>query len=59
MKLVILADELPQDVAGAEELLQRLTEHKIEIDDHKPAFTAFHKKGTNLIKAKHYAMEEV
>lgn len=59
MKLVILADELPQDVAAAEELLQRLSEHKMEIDDHKPTFAAFHKKGQNLVKAKHYARNEV
>ena len=59
MKLVILADELPQDVAGAEEILQRLSEHKTEIDNHKNAFVAFNKKGRNLVEAKHYAKDEV
>ena len=59
MRMVILADELPQDVTGAEELLQRLSEHKTEIDAHKNNFTAFQNKGKKLIAANHYAIDEV
>ena len=59
MKLVILAEELPQDIAGAEELLQRLSEHKTEIDDHKNDFSTFQSKGKSLVSAKHYAKDEV
>lgn len=59
MQTVIEADELPQDVAGAEELLQRHSEHKSEIDARKNSFKAFQKEGQKLISAKHYAKEEV
>lgn len=59
MRMVILADELPQDVTGAEELLQRLSEHKTEIDAHKNNFTAFQSKGKKLIAANHYAIDEI
>lgn len=59
MKLVVLADEPPQDIAAAEELLQLLSEYKTEIDNHKQAFTDFHKQGKALVNARHYAKDEV
>ena len=59
MNMVILADELPHDVTGAEELLQRLSEHKTEMDARKNNFAVFLSKGKKLISGNHYAKEEV
>ena len=59
MRTVILADELPHDVTGAEELLQRLLEHKNEIDAKKTSFASFLAKGRKLIANNHYARDEV
>lgn len=59
MKTVIEADELPQDVPGAEELLQRHSEHKGEIDTRRNSFKSFQREGQKLISANHYAKEDV
>ena len=59
MKTVIQADELPQDIAGAEELLARHSEHKMELDARKHNFQSFQNKGKKLIAASHYARLEV
>ena len=59
MKTIIQADELPQDVAGAEELLARHSEHKMELDARKHIFQSFQNKGKKLIAASHYARLEV
>lgn len=59
MQTLVEADELPQDVAGAEELLQRHSEHKTEIDSTKNSFSAFQKEGKRLISSNHYAKDEV
>ena len=44
MVAVLQADELPQDVAGAEALLTFHSEHKAEIDARQDSFTSFKKK---------------
>jgi spectrin beta len=59
MKTVILADEAPHDVNGAEELIQRLLEHKTEIDARKNSFTSFLAKGKKLVDNNHYAKDEI
>ena len=59
MSTVLLADELPQDVAGAEAVLEHHVEHKTEIDAHQASFMAFQKNAEQLIAAKHYASNEV
>ena len=59
MRSVILADELPHDVTGAEELIQRLLEHKTEIDARKTSINLFLRKGKKLVASNHYAKDEV
>ncbi|XP_037121664.1 spectrin alpha chain, non-erythrocytic 1 isoform X4 [Syngnathus acus] len=59
MKALINADELANDVAGAEALLDRHQEHKGEIDAHEDSFRATDEAGQILFNAGHYACEEV
>ena len=59
MKMFMMADELSQDVTGAEELLQHHAEHKVEIDARKNNFMDFFNKGKTLVLNKHYATDEV
>ena len=59
MVAVLQADELPQDVAGAEAPLTSHSEHKAEIDARQDSFTSFKKKAEALITARHYASQEV
>jgi hypothetical protein len=59
MSALLLADELPQDVAGAEAVLGSHKEHKGEIDARQASFTAFKANGKELVAAKHYASNEV
>ena len=59
MIAILLADELPQDVAGAEALLVSHSEHKTEIDAREASFKTFKSTGTGLIAANHYASKEV
>ena len=59
MSAVLLADELPQDVAGAEAALGSHVEHKAEIDTRQASFQAFQGKGRELVNANHYASREV
>ena len=59
MVAVLQADELPQDVAGAEALLTSHSEHKAEIDARQDSFTSFKKNAETLIAARHYASQEV
>ncbi|XP_073496310.1 spectrin alpha chain, non-erythrocytic 1 isoform X3 [Phyllobates terribilis] len=59
MKALINADELANDVAGAEALLDRHQEHKGEIDAHEDSFKAADAAGQALLNAGHYASEEV
>ena len=56
---VLLADDLPQDVSGAEAILANHVEHKAEIDSHQTFFNAFKSQGEELIEANHYASNEV
>ena len=56
---VLLADELPQDVAGAEAVLANHVEHKGEIDTREASFHAFQATGEELVNANHYASTEV
>ncbi len=56
---VLLADELPQDAAGAELVLGSHVEHKGEIDAREASFLSFKSKGEELIAAGHYAKNEV
>ncbi|CAL8322047.1 unnamed protein product [Lota lota] len=59
MKALINADELANDVAGAEALLDRHQEHKGEIDAHEDSFRAADEAGQALLNTGHYASEEV
>uniref|UniRef100_A0A3Q3NB42 Spectrin alpha chain, non-erythrocytic 1 n=1 Tax=Mastacembelus armatus TaxID=205130 RepID=A0A3Q3NB42_9TELE len=59
MKALINADELANDVAGAEALLDRHQEHKGEIDAHEDSFRATDESGQTLLNTGHYASEEV
>uniref|UniRef100_A0A668AXR0 Spectrin alpha chain, non-erythrocytic 1 n=1 Tax=Myripristis murdjan TaxID=586833 RepID=A0A668AXR0_9TELE len=59
MKALINADELANDVAGAEALLDRHQEHKGEIDAHEDSFRATDEAGQALLNTSHYASEEV
>ena len=56
---ILLADELPQDVSGAEAILANHVEHKSEIDARQASFAAFKSTGEGLIAANHYASSEV
>uniref|UniRef100_UPI00358EF662 spectrin alpha chain, non-erythrocytic 1 isoform X2 n=1 Tax=Myxine glutinosa TaxID=7769 RepID=UPI00358EF662 len=59
MKALIGADELANDVAGAEALLDRHQEHKGEIDAHEDSFDTASEAGLGLLNANHYASEEI
>ena len=59
MSAILLADELPQDVSGAEAMLANHIEHKGEIDARQASFNAFKRTGEGLIANKHYASSEV
>ena len=59
MVAVLQADELPQDVAGAEALLASHSEHKAEIDARQDSFTSFKRKAEAVIAAGLYASREV
>ena len=59
MLAMLLADELPQDVAGAEAVLASHSEHKAEIDAREASFKTFQSTGSALIAANHYASKEV
>ncbi|XP_056395740.1 spectrin alpha chain, non-erythrocytic 1 isoform X1 [Hyla sarda] len=59
MKALINADELANDVAGAEALLDRHQEHKGEIDAHEDSFKSADAAGHALLNAGHYASDEI
>lgn len=59
MKVIITADELAKDVAGAEALLERHQEHKGEMDAREDNFAQTAEAGQKLLEANHYAVEEV
>ncbi|KAI0981312.1 hypothetical protein GJ496_007485 [Pomphorhynchus laevis] len=51
--------ELANDVPGAEALLERLHEHRTEIDARAGPFQAFEEFGRELVQIDHYAKDEV
>ena len=59
MNAVLMTDDLPQDVSGAEEALSTYLEHKVEIDARQDSFSNFLKQGEALVQAGHYASQEV
>ena len=59
MKSLICTDELATDVTGAEALLERLQEHRTEIDARSGTFQAFELFGQQLLQADHFASDEV
>ncbi|XP_056875429.1 spectrin alpha chain, non-erythrocytic 1 isoform X4 [Takifugu flavidus] len=59
MQALINADELANDVAGAEALLDRHQEHKGEIDAHEDSFRVTDEAGQALLNTGHYASDEV
>lgn len=54
----ITAPDLPQDVAGAETLIDRHNEYKAEIDAYQPAFELFYKKGRSIGRG-HFLHKEI
>ena len=59
MVAVLQADELPQDIPGAEALLSGHSEHRAEIYAREAGVASFRKKGEALVAASHYASHEV
>lgn len=54
----ITAPELPQDVAGAETLIDRHNEYKAEIDAYQPTFEKFYKTGQSISHG-HFLHKEI
>lgn len=55
----ITAPDLAKDVAGAEALLSRVKDHRIEIESRNEAFENFYRDGNKLIGDKHFLAHEV
>jgi len=55
----ITADDLARDVSGAEALISRHKENKMEIDARVKDFTRFTQKGKALIADKNFMASEV
>ncbi|XP_037079829.1 spectrin alpha chain-like [Pollicipes pollicipes] len=56
---LVSADELAQDVTGAEALLERHQEHRTEIDARAGTFQALELFGQQLLQSGHYASPEI
>ncbi|XP_046383507.1 spectrin alpha chain [Ischnura elegans] len=56
---LVAAEELASDVTGAEALLERHQEHRMEIDARAATFQAFEQFGKQLLESEHYASVEV
>lgn len=54
----ITSPELPQDVAGAETLIDRHNEYKAEIDAYQPTFEKFYRTGQNISRG-HFLHKEI
>lgn len=54
----ITAPDLPQDVAGAETLIDRHNEYKAEIDAYQPTFEKFYKTGRSISHG-HFLQREI
>nr|XP_018898887.1 PREDICTED: spectrin beta chain, non-erythrocytic 1 isoform X2 [Bemisia tabaci] len=59
MIAIVTAPELAQDVAGAELLLSRHAEHRVEIGSRSDALLAFYKTGNTLISQGHFLAGEI
>ena len=59
MSAVLMADELPTDVGGAEAVLSNHLEHKAEMDARLKSFAAFRETARELVAAGHYASQDV
>lgn len=55
----ITAPDLAKDVAGAEALLARVKDHRVEIESRNEAFDHFYRDGKKLIGDKHFLAHEV
>lgn len=55
----ITAPDLATNVAAAEALLERVREHRTEIDSRKDAFDNFYKNGQQIISGKHFLSNEI
>ncbi len=56
---LVSSDELAKDMGGAELLLERHQEQRVEIDARKAAFTAFDSFGGQLLAKHHFASSEI
>lgn len=56
---LVTSDELATDVAGAEALLDRHQEHRLEMDSREPIFEKFNAFGQNLIDERHTDSPEI
>ncbi len=59
MSAVLMADELPTDVGGAEAVLSNHLEHKAEMDARLKSFSDFKQTAEKLVRAQHYASQDV
>lgn len=59
MMSLVSSDELAKDVTGAEALLERHKEHRMEIDARGGTFQAFEMFGHQLLQNEHYASDDV
>ncbi|XP_043282558.1 spectrin beta chain, non-erythrocytic 5 isoform X2 [Venturia canescens] len=55
----VTAQELARDVPGAEALILRHNEYKVEIDTRKDAFAKFYRIGNGLIEQGHFLANEI
>ncbi|XP_032452714.1 spectrin alpha chain isoform X2 [Nasonia vitripennis] len=56
---LVASEELANDVTGAEALLERHQEHRMEIDARVGTFQAFELFGQQLLQSNHYASVEI
>ena len=59
VKALINEGDLATDVPGAEALIDRHGEHRLEIDARNATFRAFELSGKNLISTNHYLSDDV
>lgn len=55
----ITTPELANNVAAAEQLLDRIREHRTEIDSRKDVFDSFYQNGQRIISGKHFLSNEI
>lgn len=59
MMALVSSDELAHDITSAEALLERHSEHKVEIEARKGTFNNFENYGNSLLDRGHYASDEI